>query len=167
MIKKYNIGDVIMKAVMYITNDYGEYISKPLNYGVSLSGATTAVKSENMLNTSFLGFGVAITGSSCYNLSLMKTDERRSLLKHIYTKEGLNLNVGRLTIGSSDYSAEVYTYDDVNDDTSLQHFSIERDKEYIIPIIKEILEIKPNLTLFASPWSPPAWMKTGGSIGGG
>lgn len=156
-----------MKAVMYITNDYGEYISKPLNYGVSMSGATTAVKSENMLNTGFLGFGVAITGSSCYNLSLMKTDERRSLLKHIYTKEGLNLNVGRLTIGASDYSAEIYTYDDVDNDTSLQHFSIERDKEYIIPIIKEILEINPNLTLFASPWSPPAWMKTGGSIGGG
>jgi glucosylceramidase len=55
----------------------------------------------------------------------------------------------------------------MNGDISLEHFSIEKDKEYIIPIIKEILEIKPDLMLFASPWSPPGWMKTGGSVGGG
>ena len=79
----------------------------------------------------------------------------------------MNLNIGRLTIGSSDYSAEVYTYDDTENDTELKHFSIDRDKEYIIPMIKEILEIKPDLKLFASPWSPPGWMKTGGSIAGG
>lgn len=156
-----------MKAVMFTTNEYGEYVQKRLNYGVSLSGITTAVKSEDTTNTGFLGYGAAITGSSCYNLSLMEASERHELLKKLYSKEGLNLGVGRLSVGSSDYSAEIYTYDDVSDDILLEHFSVERDKEYIIPIIKEILQINPDLVLFASPWSPPGWMKTGGGIGGG
>ena len=52
-------------------------------------------------------------------------------------------------------------------DTELKHFSIDRDMEYIIPVIKEILAICPELYLFASPWSPPGWMKTGGSVCGG
>ena len=168
IIIKNTINDgAIMKVTMYTTNDYGEYISKPINSGVPLSGITTAIKNQNVLNNEFIGFGVAITGSSCYNLSLMKSVERHKLLKNLYSKDGLNFQIGRLSIGSSDYSAELYTYDDVDGDTSLEHFSIEKDKNYIIPIIKEILDVNPNLTLFASPWSPPAWMKTGGSIGGG
>lgn len=156
-----------MKAVMYTTNEHGGYVSRPLHEGVSLSGITTAIKSENAKNTDFIGFGVAITGSSCYNLSLMEKTERYELLKSLYSKDGLNFQIGRLSIGASDYSPELYTYDDVENDTSLEHFSIERDQKYIIPIIKEILQFNPNLTLFASPWSPPGWMKTGGSIGGG
>lgn len=115
----------------------------------------------------FYGFGVAITPSSCYVLSLMEPTERRQLLNYIYSKDGLGLSVGRLCIGSSDYSPEIYTYDDVAGDTELLHFTIARDEEYIIPIIKEILEINPELYLFASPWSPPGWMKTGGDICGG
>ena len=115
----------------------------------------------------FGGFGVAITPSSCYELSLMTPAERKTLLTHLYTKEGLGLSVGRLCIGSSDYSPEIYSYDDVSMDTELVHFSVERDEEYVIPMIKEILEIHPDLYLFASPWSPPYWMKTGGSMCGG
>lgn len=156
-----------MTATIYTTNEYGEYISKEITHGCLLSGITTIKKTNTSPNTDFIGMGVAITGSSCYNLSKMEADERRKLLNFLYSKEGLNFKIGRLSIGASDYSAELYTYDDVCEDVSLEHFSIERDIEYIIPIIKEILEINPDLMLFASPWSPPGWMKTGGSIGGG
>lgn len=114
-----------------------------------------------------LGFGVAITPSSCYVLSQMEPAERRALLKRIYTHEGTNLSIGRLCIGACDYSPEIYSYDDVAGDTALEHFSIERDERYVIPMIKEILSIRPDLFLFASPWSPPAWMKTGESFLGG
>ena len=64
---------------------------------------------ENKANREFKGFGVAITGASCYNLSIMDSDARKELLTNIYTSDGLGLSVGRLTIGSSDYSAEVYS----------------------------------------------------------
>lgn len=118
-------------------------------------------------HSGFMGFGVAITPSSCYELSLMDPTERKKLLTHLYSKEGLGLSVARLCIGSSDYSPEIYSYDDVAGDLLLEHFSVERDRRYVIPIIREILQIKPELFLFASPWSPPFWMKTGGSMCGG
>ena len=156
-----------MKATIYTTNEYAEYVSKPLTSGVSLSGITTINESTALSNSDFIGTGVAITGSSCYNLSRMAKNERRELIESIYGKDGLGFSVARLTVGSSDYSAELYTYDDIDGDESLEHFSIARDEEYIIPMIKEILEVNPELYLFASPWTPPGWMKTGGSTCGG
>ena len=73
----------------------------------------------------FTGFGVAVTGSSCYNLNLMPEDERKAFLDDIYSDSGLGLSVCRLSVASSDYSAELYSYDDENADTSLEHFSVE------------------------------------------
>lgn len=118
-------------------------------------------------STGFLGFGVAITPSSCYELSLMEPHARRALIEDVFTEKGLNLSVARLCIGSSDYSPEIYSYDDVENDISLQHFSVKRDEKYIIPMIREILAVRSDLYIFASPWSPPYWMKTGGSMCGG
>lgn len=129
-------------------------------------GAEKLLVSDNS-NGGFIGFGVAITPSSCYELSLMDSSERKEFLRQIYSKGGLGLSVGRICIGSSDYSPEIYSYDDHPFDTSLEHFSVERDEKYIIPMIKEILEINPDIFLFASPWSPPGWMKTGGAMCGG
>ncbi len=156
-----------MEAKLYTTNEYGELSERTVTPGASLSGVKTLTKAEKTPLKGFLGFGVAITGSSCYNLSLMEKSDRKKLLTHLYSKAGLGFGIGRLSIGASDYSAEIYSYDDTENDTELKDFSIDRDKKYIIPIIKEILEINPELILFASPWSPPGWMKTGGSIGGG
>jgi len=119
------------------------------------------------VNVGFQGLGVAITGSSCYELSLMEPEQRKAFLKGIYSKEGVGLSIGRLSIGASDYSAELYSYAEVPNDMELKHFSVARDEKYIIPMIKEILEINPDIFLFASPWSPPGWMKTGGSMCGG
>ena len=91
---------------------------------------------ETKANENFKGFGVAISGSSCYNLSIMDKNKRKELLNKIYSNDGIGLSVGRLSIGSSDYSPEVYSYDDEPFDIELKHFSIERDKKYIIPMIK-------------------------------
>ena len=128
---------------------------------------TQQLKRQEKSVRDFLGFGVAITPASCYILSRMQKKERKALLTHIYSKDGLGLSVGRICVGSSDYSAEMYSYDDVAFDTELEHFSVERDEKYVIPMIKEILEINPDIYLFASPWSPPYWMKTGGCMCGG
>ncbi len=155
-----------MKGIQILTDKNHTKEQYEIFHGNKVSRAYT-LNIGTEANTDFLGFGVAITGSSCYNLNLMEKSERTEFLKSIYSKEGLGLNVGRISIGSSDYSAEVYSYDDVPFDTELKHFSIERDKNYIIPIIKEILEINPDLYLFASPWSPPGWMKTGENMCGG
>lgn len=156
-----------MKVTQYITSKDTTLAQNPVFPSVEMNGVTKVCHTDRMISNDFLGFGVAITGSSCYNLAQMPKEERTRLLTALYGKSGLGLSVGRLSIGSSDYSPELYSYDDVADDIALTHFSIERDETYIIPMLREILAIRPDLYLYASPWSPPAWMKTGGSFGGG
>lgn len=133
----------------------------------TIPGSVTVTVGQTPCTTGFYGIGASITASSCYLLSQMEPQQRTALLQDLYGKDGINLSVGRLTVGSSDYSAELYSYDDAPFDTELKHFSIARDEKYVIPMIKEILKIKPDLYLYASPWSPPAWMKTGNSLCGG
>lgn len=155
-----------MKGKQILT-DNNHYMTE-LEVFPALKGArANTLNIETDANKNFNGFGVAITGSSCYNLSIMNPNERKEFLNKIYSDNGIGLSVGRLCIGSSDYSAELYSYDDEPFDVEIKHFSVERDKKYIIPMIKEILKIKPDLFLFASPWSPPGWMKTGGNMCGG
>ncbi len=114
-----------------------------------------------------LGFGAAMMDSSCYLLSCLGKDERRTILQELFSPDGLNLSVARISAGASDYSCKEYNYDNTADDTELKNFSIEHDKSYIIPMILEARNINPDLFLFSSPWSPPGWMKTGGSMYGG
>jgi glucosylceramidase len=97
----------------------------------------------------------------------MPAAARRAFLTEIYSPAGLNLNMGRCCIGSSDYSRSIYSYDDVLDDMNLDHFSLRHDEAYILPVLREVREINPNLFLKAAPWSPPGWMKTYGTTFGG
>lgn len=156
-----------MPVTQFTTNSHGEFLPHPLKKAAYAGGIVTASADTARKNTGFLGCGVALTGSSCYTLSRLPRDERKELLKTLYTDKGLALAVGRLCVGASDYAAELYTYDDEENDLDLARFSVDRDKDYILPVIREILDTKSDLYLFASPWSPPGWMKTGGSICGG
>lgn len=157
-----------MKVTQFVTTQdvqMKQFESKKC--GSFLGGVSKIVVSDKAKKDKFNGFGVAITHSSCYLLDKMPEKQRKSFLKDIYTDSGLDLSVGRLTIGSSDYSPYLYTYDDVPNDIELSHFTIERDEGFVIPIIKEILKTRKDLYLYAAPWSPPGWMKTGDSICGG
>jgi glucosylceramidase len=76
--------------------------------------------------------------------------------------------MGRTCIGASDYSRTLYTFDDSpTPDPELKNFSIAHDRKYILPMLREAVNVNPELYLFSSPWSPPAWMKTGNSLLGG
>lgn len=117
---------------------------------------------------SILGFGGAFTGSSCYLFSRMGSAARRQLMQDLLGSGGLRLSMGRTCIGASDYSRTAYSFDESPvPDPDLKRFSIAHDREYILPVLREAVEINPELFLFSSPWSPPAWMKTGGSLLGG
>ena len=117
---------------------------------------------------SILGFGGAFTDASCYLLNEMEPDARQKLLAELVGPDGLRLSVGRTCIGSSDYSRTAYSFDDGSDpDPELKRFSIAHDREYILPILRIAQTINPEIFLFSAPWSPPGWMKTGGSMLGG
>ncbi len=108
------------------------------------------------------GFGGAFTDASADNFSKLPPGEQERFLKMCFDpREGNGYTLCRTTIHSCDYSAEMYTYDDVAGDKALERFSIEPDRRCRIPLIKRALETaQGNIKIFASPWSPPAWMKT-------
>jgi glucosylceramidase len=115
-----------------------------------------------------LGFGAAFTDASCYLLSVLDAQKRGALLNDLLGPNGLRLSVGRTCIGASDYSRFAYTLDESPDpDPELQKFSIEHDREYILPILRDAQKVNSDLFLFSSPWTPPGWMKAGDSMLGG
>jgi glucosylceramidase len=132
------------------------------------AGPTTIEIEPSRTFQSMLGFGGAFTDSSCFLLNQMRPDARHELLQELYSTAGLNLSVARTCIGSSDYSLTAYTFDDMPaPDPGLSHFSIEHDRAYILPTLREAASIRPDLFFFSSPWSPPAWMKAGDTLLGG
>lgn len=155
-----------MKAHYYQTNDKHFMAEKRLFTNVQKNDwiQTVIVDEKPASKGTFDGFGVAITGSSCYELSTMEPEKRDAFLNDIYGKDGLNLSVARVSIGASDYSTSVYSYCDTPGDTELKTFSLEPDREFIIPMIKEAIAHNPDIKFLASPWSPPGWMKTGGLL---
>lgn len=115
-----------------------------------------------------LGFGGAFTDASCYLFHQMEPDARHELLENLYGPKGLRLSVGRTCIGSSDYSTQMYNYDESPEpDPELKRFNIDHDRKWILPTLREAREINPDLFLFSCVWSPPGWMKCGGSMLGG
>ncbi len=118
------------------------------------------------------GFGYTLTGGSALHLYNMTAAERARLLKELFATDGNNIGVSylRLSIGASDLDENVFSYNDLpanETDPELKKFSIDRDKRYLLPVLKEILAISPDIKLLGSPWSPPVWMKTNGSSKGG
>ena len=104
------------------------------------------------------GFGAAITGSSAYNLLKMDEADRKKFLTETFsTTEGYGQSYIRIAIGCSDFSLSEYT---LNDEPGMEHFALqEEETKYVIPVLKEILAINPNIKILGSPWTPPRWMK--------
>jgi glucosylceramidase len=115
-----------------------------------------------------LGFGAAFTDASCYLFGSMEARQRDALLSELFGPTGLRFSVARTCIGASDYSTGAYSFDESQEpDPDLTRFSIEHDRAYILPTLRSSRKINPDLFLFSSPWSPPGWMKAGGSMLGG
>lgn len=82
-------------------------------------------------------------------------------------KSGSRYTLGRIPIGGTDYSTRPYTYDDVDNDTKLEHFALAKeDHTYKIPYAKKALELNTEVKFFSAAWSAPAWMKTNDKING-
>ncbi|MBI2729352.1 MAG: glycoside hydrolase family 30 protein [Sphingobacteriales bacterium] len=114
---------------------------------------------------SFLGIGGAITDASAEVFAKLPKEKQEEFLNAYYSaSKGIGYSLGRTNIHSCDFSSDTYTY--VSDgDKELKSFSIDHDKKFRIPLIKQaIAAAGGNLTLFASPWSPPGWMKTNNDI---
>ena len=104
------------------------------------------------------GFGAALTGSSAFCLKLMKQEDRTAFLRRTYSlTEGYGCSYVRIAIGCSDFSLKEYTCCDT---PGIENFALTSEEtDYVIPILKEIIAINPDIRILGSPWTCPLWMK--------
>ena len=114
-----------------------------------------------------VGFGAALTEASAYMINQLDPAAREKFLHELFHPSELGMGVTRLCIGSSDYATKMYSYDEGDPDPELKRFSIDYDRPYVIPELVTARKNNPDLYIFASPWSPPGWMKNGGTMLGG
>ncbi|MCR4562953.1 MAG: hypothetical protein K5694_07125 [Bacilli bacterium] len=106
----------------------------------------------------FQGFGGALTEAAAYNFSLLSIEEREKAFRLLFTPEGLNYSWLRMSIHSCDFSLESYDY--LGGTNDLANFSMKHDEKYIFPMLEEIEKAAgKKMRIFASPWSPCAYMK--------
>ena len=115
------------------------------------------------------GFGASITDSSASVLYRLDPLQRDAAMRDLFGTDRLSLL--RQPMGASDFvDGPFYTYDDLpagSTDYGMRHFSVEHDRQQILPLLRQALALNPALKVIATPWSPPAWMKTSGSLIGG
>ncbi|GAB1513143.1 discoidin domain-containing protein [Actinophytocola sp. KF-1] len=161
--------------VWVTTPDRAELMAErpPVTFGTTPSPHPTIVVDPDRAYQAVDGFGASITASSATVLAGLSPAARAGTMRALFDPvHGIGVSFLRQPVGSSDFTAaaEHYTYDDVppgQTDFPLRHFSIAHDEATILPLLREAKRLNPGLTVMATPWSPPAWMKTGDSLVGG
>jgi len=118
------------------------------------------------------GFGFTLTGGSAELINSLNTSKKQELLQQLFgnSEDGIAINYLRISIGASDLDANTFSYNDIpadQTDTDLSEFTLEQDMKNLIPLLKEILTINPEISIMGSPWSPPVWMKDNKNTIGG
>jgi glucosylceramidase len=129
------------------------------------SGSTITVNPNDTFQT-MVGFGASLTDSAASNIA--GSPQRDQIMSALFSpSDGIGLNWLRQPIGASDFARSFYTYDDGAADPGLYRFSIAHDRDQILPLIQQAQDLNPELTVMATPWSAPAWMKTNNALIGG
>lgn len=118
------------------------------------------------------GFGYTLSGGSAMHISKMSALARAKFLQEIYGTgvNDLGSSYIRISVGASDLDEKIFSYNDLpagQTDVNIEKFDLGYDKQYLIPVLQQILKINPSIKILGSPWSPPVWMKTNGDTRGG
>lgn len=133
------------------------------------AAAVVSINSHQRFQT-MQGFGYTLTGGSAMHLMALPAAQRAALLQELFGPQGIGVSYLRLSLGASDLDPLPFSYNDLapgETDPTLKKFSLAPDEQLLIPLLKQILAIRPDLQLLASPWSPPAWMKSNQRTVGG
>ena len=152
----------------YVTNQ--ENFMKEFDASVTTqdSGEMSLVKVyPDVTYQEILGMGGAFTEAAAYTYSRMSEEKQKDLIALYFGEKGNQYNFCRTHIQSCDFSLGNYAYVEDKADKELATFSMERDKKYLIPLIKAAIQKNSEINLLASPWSPPAFMKTNGEMNHG
>ena len=127
--------------------------------GNELSDNVITIDVQKTLQT-IEGFGTCFNELGWTSLSLLSYDDKQAILHELFEPgKGANLSMGRMPLGANDFSLDFYSYDETDGDFELKDFSIDHDRQTLLPFVKSALAVQPQLKMFASPWCPPAWMK--------
>ncbi|HTH58441.1 MAG TPA: glycoside hydrolase family 30 beta sandwich domain-containing protein, partial [Cyclobacteriaceae bacterium] len=146
--------------------------SSPIVFKVDSPNATTIQVDSTIQFQTMDGFGYALTGGSAQlMMQKMNAADRTKLLRELFltTDGGIGISYLRISMGSSDLDDHVFSYDDNNGvaDPSLSKFSLDPDRAYLIPVLKEVISLNPEIKIMGSPWCAPAWMTTNNAVKGG
>ncbi|MGG6314279.1 glycoside hydrolase family 30 protein [Paenibacillus macerans] len=136
--------------------------------GISAAGERKLRVNPEQAYQTVMGFGGAFTEASAYTLSRISPEKRAEVIRAYFDpQEGLGYTLGRVHIHSCDFALENYTYVEEGD-AELKTFDISRDHKWVLPLVHDAAKVAGrNITMLASPWSPPAWMKTNGDMNHG
>lgn len=153
-----------VKDIVWVSSTESEpWVSRSVESAAAEGAADLAFTGE--IHQNIEGFGGCFNELGFEALNLLAAEDRSAVLHSLFHPEGDHkFSICRLPIGASDYALEWYSLNETDGDYAMEHFSIERDRKYLIPYIREALKLNPELKLFASPWSPPTWMKFPGLI---
>ena len=161
-------GPLVQTTFTNADAQFSTQASQWFNDGGNPPGGPIVTVNDNNRYQTMAGFGAALPESSAFLLKNLPSDIYQQTLNKIFNPDlGVGMNHIRLPISACDFSLSDWTYDDLPDgqtDPNLQHFSINHDVQNIIPVLKDIKKINPNLKIIATPWSPPAWMKNTHSL---
>ena len=159
--------DSAIEVTVYETSESGNALKKVNEFSKSENKIEIHLIPEKKFQT-ITGFGGSFTEASAHLLNKLSKENRKKILEAYFSENGANYSLTRTTIASCDFSLKNYTYAKVENDLALEHFTIEDDKDDIIPMILEAKAIsKEGFNIIASPWSCPPWMKDNKSYVGG
>lgn len=163
-----------LKAEVYESaEDSSELLKEkaPVDFRVGESGQLTITVDPAVTYQKIDGFGASLTDCSAYLINGLDVPRRKDIMEKLFDPQrGIGLSFLRQPIGACDFVIKKYSYDDMSAgerDPGLQHFSIDKDRRYIIPLLQQAIALNPRLKIMATPWSPPGWMKTSDSMIGG
>jgi glucosylceramidase len=154
-------------SVWLTTADRGNLLRQQGNvtFGSGGSGSVITVN-PNSTYQSMVGFGASFTDAAAWNV--YNSSQRNNIMNALFNPgSGIGLSWLRQPIGATDFSRSFYTYDDGGSDPGLSRFSVAHDNAYILPLVTQARSLNPKLSIMATPWSAPAWMKNNNNLVGG
>ena len=156
-----------LEVEVFETSESGNKLTKRTDF-VAEANPSTITLDDSKQFQAITGFGGAFTESSAYLLNQVSKENRDLILRAYFSKEGARYSLTRTHMNSCDFSVDNYSYTPVAGDIDLKHFSIDEDREDLIPMIKDAMAVSEDgFRLFASPWTAAPWMKDNNSWVGG
>jgi glucosylceramidase len=175
---------IVPPVVVPVTSDISYWLTKgdrsvllqkqniALNFATATNSNTTIEVDDSQSFQSIDGFGYTLTGGSATLINNLGASEKDALLKELFgtDENAIGISYLRISIGASDLSANTFTYNEMPNgqtDVNQDRFSISAELTDLVPILKKILAINPNIKILGSPWTAPTWMKTNQAYKGG